>query len=193
MTEQNQSQGCNFCIRQGLPILLARPAIMSKQDILPVMPQSIHVPVEAQGETAYTLRLLRSGYLNIWDEIGNEWINYYITEGGFYYPLPPDGDVPDNVISGKIKPCIDQPEELAKASLVTLPVMPDGMKNGLFWFAWSEVKWTETIREQFEDKHHREQYMQPFDMDSWLKSQQADQSLPLEQLEYTVAEYHQHA
>ncbi|AWS52099.1 MULTISPECIES: T6SS effector BTH_I2691 family protein [Providencia] len=193
MTEQNQSQGCNFCIRQGLPILLARPAIMSKQDILPVMPQSIHVPVEAQGETAYTLRLLRSGYLNIWDEIGNEWINYYITEEGFYYPLPPDGDVPDNVVSGKIKPCISQPEELAKASLIALPMMPKGMKNGQFWFAWSEVKWTDTIRKQFEEKSHREQYMQRFDMDAWLNNQNTEQALPLAQIENTIAEYNQHA
>ncbi|WP_042846421.1 T6SS effector BTH_I2691 family protein, partial [Providencia rettgeri] len=118
--------------------------------------------------------------------------NYFVTESGFYYPLPENGDVPDEIASGKIKPCIDQPEELAKASLVTLPVMPDGMKNGLFWFAWSEVKWTETIRKQFEDKHHREQYMQPFDMDAWLNTQSAAQTLPLSQLEQIVADYSQH-
>ncbi|HHR6140500.1 TPA: T6SS effector BTH_I2691 family protein [Providencia alcalifaciens] len=193
MNQTNTRQGCKFCTRKGLPILPVRPAIMSQHDILPVIPESIQMPVPAQGETAYTLRLMRSGYLNIWDEFGNAWINYFVTEGGFYSPLPENGNVPDEIASGKIKPCIDQPEELAKASLVTLPVMPDGMKNGLFWFAWSEVKWTETIRKQFEDKSHREQYMQPFDMDKWLNSQQADQSLPLEQLESTVAEYHQHA
>jgi hypothetical protein len=192
MKDKNESQGCSFCIRRGFPILLARPAIMSQHDILPVMPKSIHVPVEAQGETTYTLRLLRSGYLNIWDELGNSWINYFVTKGGFYYPLPENGDVPDEVASGKMKPCIDQPEELAKASLITLPVMPDGMKNGLFWFAWSEVKWTESIRKQFEDKSHRERYMQPFDMDAWLNTQSAAQALPLSQLENTVADYFQH-
>ena len=84
MKNKNESQGCSFCIRRGFPILLARPAIMSQHDILPVMPKSIHVPVKAQGETAYTLRLLRSGYLNIWDELGNSWINYYITDGVIY-------------------------------------------------------------------------------------------------------------
>lgn len=192
MNQTNTRQGCKFCTRKGLPILPVRPAIMSQHDILPVIPESIQMPVPAQGETAYTLRLMRSGYLNIWDEFGNAWINYFVTEGGFYYPLPENGDVPDEVAAGKIKPCIDQPEELAKASLVTLPVMPDGMKNGLFWFAWSEVKWTETIRKQFEDKNHREQYMQPFDMDAWLNTQSAAQTLPLSQLEQTVADYSQH-
>ncbi|WP_353241877.1 T6SS effector BTH_I2691 family protein [Providencia sp.] len=193
MSQINKRQGCKFCTRTGLPILPVRPAIMSQHDILPLLPDNIHVPVPAQGETAYTLRLMRSGYLNIWDEFGKAWINYFVTEGGFYYPLPENGDVPDDVASGKIKPCIDQPAELAKASLVTLPMMPQGMKNGLFWFAWSEVKWTPAVRKQFEQQTHREQYMQPFDMDTWLNSQQASQSLPLEQLENTVAEYHQHA
>ncbi|WP_353241874.1 T6SS effector BTH_I2691 family protein [Providencia sp.] len=193
MSQMNKRQGCKFCTRTGLPILPVRPAIMSQHDILPLLPDNIHVPVPAQGETAYTLRLMRSGYLNIWDEFGKAWINYFVTEGGFYYPLPENGDVPDDVASGKIKPCIDQPAELAKASLVTLPMMPQGMKNGLFWFAWSEVKWTPAVRKQFEQQTHREQYMQPFDMDTWLNSQQASQSLPLEQLENTVAEYHQHA
>ena len=192
MKNKNESQGCSFCIRRGFPILLARPAIMSQHDILPVMPKSIHVPVKAQGETAYTLRLLRSGYLNIWDELGNSWINYYITDGGFYYPIPENGEAPDDVVSGETKPCANNPEELAKASLITLPIMPNGMKNGLFWFAWSEVKWTESIRKQFEDKNHREQYMQPFDMDAWLNTQSAAQALPLSQLENTVADYFQH-
>ncbi|WP_337958312.1 toxin VasX, partial [Providencia rettgeri] len=164
MSQINKRQGCKFCTRTGLPILPVRPAIMSQHDILPLLPDNIHVPVPAQGETAYTLRLMRSGYLNIWDEFGKAWINYFVTEGGFYYPLPENGDVPDDVASGKIKPCIDQPAELAKASLVTLPMMPQGMKNGLFWFAWSEVKWTPAVRKQFEQQTHREQYMQPFDM-----------------------------
>jgi len=192
MSQSPKREGCRFCQRRGLPILPVRPAIMSQHDILPVMPESIQVPIPAQGETAYTLRLMRSGYLNIWDEFGNAWINYFVTEGGFFYPLPENGDVPDEVASGKIKPCIDQPEELAKASLVTLPVMPDGMKNGLFWFAWSEVKWTETIRKQFEDKSHRERYMQPFDMDVWLNTQSTAQTLPLSELENTIADYSQH-
>lgn len=192
MSKSPKREGCRFCQRRGLPILPVRPAIMSQHDILPVMPESIQVPIPAQGETAYTLRLMRSGYLNIWDEFGNAWINYFVTEGGFFYPLPENGDVPDEVASGKIKPCIDQPEELAKASLVTLPVMPDGMKNGLFWFAWSEVKWTETIRKQFEDKSHRERYMQPFDMDAWLNTQSTAQTLPLSELENTIADYSQH-
>lgn len=86
MNQTNTRQGCKFCTRKGLPILPVRPAIMSQHDILPVIPESIQMPVPAQGETAYTLRLMRSGYLNIWDEFGNAWINYFVTEGGFYYP-----------------------------------------------------------------------------------------------------------
>ncbi|CNE41288.1 T6SS effector BTH_I2691 family protein [Yersinia pseudotuberculosis] len=182
-------KGCKFCIRHGLPILPVRPAVVAKDDTLPHLPASIVVPAEAKGETAWTGRLLREGYLYIWTESGNRWINYFATSGGYYYPLPENGDVPPDISSGKVKPCITQPAELASASLITLPVKPAGMKNGLFWFAWSEVEWTDAVRKKHEDAGYRSQYMQSFDMDTWIKSGKADQVLPLVQLSETVAEY----
>ncbi len=182
-------KGCKFCIRHGLLILPVRPAVVAKDDRLPPLPASIEVPAEAKGETAWTGRLLREGYLYIWTESGNRWINYFATSGGYYYPLPENGDVPPDISSGKVKPCITQPAELASASLITLPVKPAGMKNGLFWFAWSEVEWTDAVRKKHEDAGYRSQYMQRFDMDTWIKSGQADQVLPLVQLSETVAEY----
>ncbi|MTC55882.1 MULTISPECIES: T6SS effector BTH_I2691 family protein [Providencia] len=189
MDQPSKSEGCSFCQRRGLPILPVRPAIMSQQDVLPVMPKHIQTPALAQGETAYTLRLLRSGYLNIWDERGNSWINYFVTENGFYYPLPENGEVPEMIQNGTIKPCITEPLELARASLVTLPVFPPPMKNGLFWFSWSEVEWTEAVRKKHEDKAYRERYMQCFDLDKWLMNGQEKQSLSIDLLQDTVAEY----
>lgn len=182
-------KGCKFCIRHGLPILPVRPAVVAKDDTLPHLPASIVVPTEAKGETAWTGRLLREGYLYIWSELGKRWINYFATSEGYYYPLPENGDVPPDIINGKVKPCITQPAELASASLITLPVKPAGMKNGLFWFAWSEVEWTDAVRKKHEDAGYRSQYMQSFDMDTWIKSGKADQVLPLAQLSETVAEY----
>jgi hypothetical protein len=189
MDQPSKSEGCNFCQRRGLPILPVRPAIMSQQDVLPVMPNHIQAPVLAKGETTYTLRLLRSGYLNIWDERGNSWINYFVTENGFYYPLPENGEVPEMIQNGTIKPCITEPLELARASLVTLPVFPPPMKNGLFWFSWSEVEWTEAVRKKHEDKAYRERYMQCFDLDKWIMNGQENQTLSINLLQDAVAEY----
>ncbi|MBU9821823.1 hypothetical protein J1782_18155 [Rahnella sp. BCC 1045] len=182
-------QGCKFCTRQGLPVLPVRPAVVAKDDTLPHLPGSIAVPVAPQGETAWTGRLLREGFLYIWSESGNRWINYFATSAGYYYPLPDNGDVPPDIANGKIRPCITQPSELASASLITLPVKPAGMKNGVFWFSWSEVEWTPAVRKKHEDSSYRSQYMQRFDMDGWIKSGKAEQVIAISALTETVAEY----
>ncbi|WP_311754158.1 toxin VasX [Proteus columbae] len=152
MSSSSKKEGCKFCTRYGFPILPVRPAIMSQNDILPVIPNTIDVPINNQGETAYTLRLLRAGYLNIWDELGQSWINYYVTKDGFYYPLPENGEAPDDILSGEVTPCINKPEELARASFITLPIFPAPLKNGNFWFSWSEVKWTDTVRKNMKSQ-----------------------------------------
>lgn len=182
-------KGCKFCIRYGLPVLPVRPAIVAKDDALPFLPGSITVPTKAQGETAWTGRLLREGFLYIWSESGNRWINYFVTSEGYYYPLPENGDVPPDIANGKVKPCITQPDELASASLITLPVKPLGIKNGVFWFCWSEVEWTAAVRTKHEDAAYRIQYMQSFDMDAWINSGKADQVIAISALTETVAEY----
>lgn len=182
-------QGCKFCRRHGLPILPVRPAIIEKGDRLPVLPDSIAVPVVAEGGAEYTARLMRQGYLYILVEYSQNWLNYYTTDDGYFYPLPEDGSVPPRVECGELKPCITMPCELATASLVTLPVKPAGMLNGAFWFAWSEEQWTPAVRRQHEDAAFRHQYMQKFDMDAWLIRHSGQQALPFSQLTDCVAEY----
>jgi len=182
-------KGCKFCIRHGLPVLPARAAVMSQDDVLPALPSTLTAPLAAQGETAWTARLLREGFLYIWYDSGKYWKSYFATADGYYYPLPESGDVPPDIVSGKVKPCITEPSELATASLVTLPVKPAGMKNGLFWFGWSEVEWTDAVRKRHEDAEYRSQYMQRFDMDAWLSSGRAEQAVPIAGLSDTVAEY----
>lgn len=182
-------QGCKFCRRYGLPVLPVRPAVMANDDCLPQLPAEIAVPITAQGQTSYTGRLLRDGFLNIWSESGARWINYYVTSDGYYYPLPENGAVPADIVAGTRKPCVNKPEELATASLITLPVKPAGMKNGVFWFAWSEVEWTDATRKKHENAAYRSQYMQCFDMDAWVSGGSGNQTLSISRLTGTVAEY----
>ena len=182
-------QGCKFCVRYGLPVLPVRPAVMEGNDELPHLPENIFIPVQAQGDTAYTLRLMREGFLNIWHESGGRWINYYVTAEGYYYPLPEDGSVPEDIITGAREPCITQPQELATASLITLPVKPVGMKNGVFWFGWSEVEWTAATRKKHEGADFRHRVMQRFDMEEWLSAGKAEQTFSITCLVSSVAEY----
>ncbi|STV59047.1 Uncharacterised protein [Klebsiella michiganensis] len=186
----SQKQGCNFCTRQGLALLPVRPGIKGLDDRAPDFPATFTPPpVTAQGETAYTPRLLREGFLYIWNEMAESWINYYVTQEGFYYPLPESGNVPPTVVNGKTKPCITEPAELARASLITLPVMPPPYQNGVFWFAWSEVEWTDAVRAKHENAERPEEIMQRFDMGSWLRNGEAENVVSISSLTETVAEY----
>lgn len=127
-------EGCSFCRRYGMPLLPVRPAVFTKEDRLLSLPASITVPVSAAGETDYTARLLRQGFLYIWCEKARYWINYFATGDGYYYPLPENGSVTPRVASVEIKPCITQPGELATASLITLPILPAHLgMNGVYW------------------------------------------------------------
>ncbi|EMP0254035.1 TPA: T6SS effector BTH_I2691 family protein [Klebsiella michiganensis] len=187
MSENNQ--GCGFCSRYGLPILPVRPGIADNHDNIPYLPENISPSIAPRGRSAYTGRLLREGYLHVYDEMINRWQDYYVTEEGYYYPLPGCGDVPPRLLSGEMKPCITKPEELAKASLITLPVMPPPMKNGIFWFAWSQNKWTPAVRKKYEDPAVRQKIMQRFDMDGWLNRGNGEKLLALSQVTKVVAEY----
>ncbi|HFK3156761.1 T6SS effector BTH_I2691 family protein [Citrobacter sedlakii] len=190
----SQKQGCNFCTRQGLALLPVRPGIKGLNDRAPDFPATFTPPpVMAQGETAYTTRLLREGFLYIRNEMAGSWINYYVTQEGFYYPLPESGNVPPTVVNGKTKPCITEPAELANASLITLPVMPPPYQNGVFWFAWSEVEWTDAVRKQHEDAGYQARYMQRFDLNGWLNGGKAENVVSISALTETVAEYSQGA
>ncbi|ELE9729721.1 hypothetical protein RM407_003400 [Enterobacter kobei] len=186
----SQKQGCNFCTRQGLALLPVRPGIKGRDDRAPDFHTTFTpLPVTVQGETAYTTRLLREGFLYIWNEMAGSWINYYVTQDGFYYPLPESGNVSPTVANGKTKPCITEPAELARASLITLPVMPSPYQNGVFWFAWSEVEWTDAVRKRHEDAGYQARYMQRFDLNVWLNSGKAENVVSISVLTETVAEY----
>lgn len=185
----SNKQGCGFCSRHGLPILPVRTTVIEKTDSLPCIPSNIFQPAIAKGETDYTARLLREGFLHVYDEMINAWQDYYATEDGYFYPLPGNGDIPPSLLNGEMKPCITEPMELASASMITLPVMPAPYKNGKFWLSWSQTQWTPNIRKKHEDAAWRTKNMQCFDMDAWLNKGNAENVLPISSLTNTVAEY----
>jgi hypothetical protein len=187
---EKSNQGCGFCSRYGLPVLPIRPGIADKNDKVPHLPEEVYPSIVPGGKTSYTGRLLREGYLHVYDEMIDRWQDYYVTKQGYYYPLPGSGYIPPGLLSGEMKPCITKPDELARASLVTLPIMPPPMKNGVFWFGWSENKWTPAIRKKYEDPSVRQRTMQKFDMDAWLNNGQGENLLALSRLSEVVAEHH---
>ncbi|WP_340608929.1 T6SS effector BTH_I2691 family protein [Xenorhabdus bharatensis] len=186
----NTEIGCGFCQRsKGLPVFLSRPAIMDKTDTFPILTSNVKMPVEPQGETAYTARILREGFLYVYYEKFNLWEIYTVTSKGHYYLHPGAGGAPQCLSSEKKTVCMDDESKVARASFITLYIMPEGQENGVVWFAWSDAPWSEKMKKRHEDQDQRIKNMQPFDVDLWLSSSKHENVESLNNLQNTVAEY----
>ncbi|CDL84790.1 T6SS effector BTH_I2691 family protein [Xenorhabdus szentirmaii] len=182
--------GCGFCQREGLPVFLARPAIIGEESSLPKLKGNVKIPVEAKGETAYTARILREGFLYVYSENFNSWETYTIDSKGHYCLQPERSCIPQCLESEKKTLCTSNASKVARSSFITLYIMPKKQENGVFWFAWSEAPWSEEMKKQHEDKEHRIKNMQSFDVDKWLKGTKHENTEFLRYLESTVSEYY---
>lgn len=183
--------GCEFCNKEGLPIFPVRAAVVEKDSSFIPLPAEFTVDEEAAGDMFYSARTLRSGFLYVYDEKAEKWKDYFITPEGYYACLPLGLPPSPALIEGK-KPCADKPDEVARASFITVPVdinNPDN--NGNFYLCWASHAWTKDIRTAHEKVSHREEHMQLFDVKKWLKESKHEQALSIDALkENVVAEYH---
>ncbi|MFC0179947.1 T6SS effector BTH_I2691 family protein [Thorsellia kenyensis] len=189
MSEKNS---CTFCHREGLAILPVRPRIIKDEianNYKCNLPDTISVPVAATKQTSYVGSELRSGYLYVYNEQTEEWLDFYATPDGYYYPLISGVSADQAVMKGEIKPCAREANELARASFITLPYFNNLLFNSVFWFAWAKVEWTDVVRKRHEYPNYRNKYMQKFDMKKWVEKQTEDNCYLLEQLKETIIEY----
>ena len=178
---------CNFCERRGVAILPVRSAISKNHSGAPELPPEFSASVRARGELNYTARLLREGYLHVFDEKRSLWTDYMVTEDGYYWKIT--AEAPSIIPKLGQKPCASNADEVARASFIALPLALNQNDNGRFWLAWSQYPWTDAIREKHHQTEFREQHMQCFDLKLWLLEKKADQTVPLTQLRQIVAEY----
>ncbi|MER5081740.1 T6SS effector BTH_I2691 family protein [Providencia stuartii] len=178
---------CNFCERKGIAILPVRSAITKDDAGAPELPQEFSVDIVARGKIKYTTRLLREGYLYVYDEKRSSWSEYLVTEDAYFWKISHDS--PSIIPKLGQKPCASQPNEIARASFISLPLALNENDNGLFWFAWSNTKWTDYIKDKYEDAEFRKIAMQCFDLKRWLIEKTAYQTISFTKLHQVVAEY----
>ncbi|MBK4714657.1 MULTISPECIES: T6SS effector BTH_I2691 family protein [Tenebrionibacter/Tenebrionicola group] len=178
---------CDFCDKKGLAVLPVRPAVVRCEVGAPALAAEIKPAVPARAKVTYTCRLLREGYLYVWDEKRRRWTDYLVTGEGYFRRT--DAALPVVDAPSCIRPCAGKKDEVAKASFITLPVSLNAENHGRFWFAWSDYPWTPVVRQAHEQAGWRERHMQCFDLAAWLKERRGPQALPLSQLQETVAEY----
>ncbi|HFK8544603.1 TPA: T6SS effector BTH_I2691 family protein [Proteus mirabilis] len=181
---------CNFCERRGVAILPVRSAITKNDVNAPKLPNEFDVDITARGEINYTTRLLRKGYLHVFDEKRRAWTDYIVTEEGYYWKI--NDDHVSKIPTLRQKPCAEKPDELAKSSFISLPLALNPNDNGRFWFSWSQYAWTDNVKKIYSQiMGVREKTMICFDLKQWLNEKKADQTVPFTQLRQVVAEYYE--
>lgn len=84
---------CETCAKEGLPLLLTRYAVMPSETGAPKLSgtlTSARLDSIALGKSAhYGLRLLRSGYVYVYDQARDQWAEYFVTVDGILSKLPP--------------------------------------------------------------------------------------------------------
>jgi hypothetical protein len=172
---------CEFCDKRGLPILLVRDAIAPAGGGAPLAPA---LPIELSAKAAhYTKRLLRSGYVNVFDEARRRWEAYFVTKDGYLFKLL---ETPGVITPTPKKPfnCPDEGHR-AVASCITVP---DPRNASKVWVGFSEVRWTDSVKKANESAAYRKRHMTEIDIKAVLQDHQSPHQ-PISLVEATVAEF----
>ncbi|OWT69132.1 hypothetical protein CEY04_27085 [Achromobacter sp. HZ28] len=133
----------------------------------------------------YGVRLLRPGYLYVYDEASKKLDGYFVNGDNTLYRFNPDKPLKDGENNF---PCKSM-EHQAMASMITIP---DARKATKVWLTLSDVQWTKEVC----DKHRggageaeRKKHMVEFDVQAWLGSKKHPQAHEMVNTKNVVAEY----
>lgn len=202
------SKKCPICDQQGLVFLPVRYNLARTDGVLekaaapslklPFAATSIKVPgskadlpvesIELPGGSAkYTLRLLRQGFLYVYNEKRREWKGYVVTEDAHLVEYDMRSAPPK--LDGA-EPCA----RMATQQTGRYLVIPDAHRPDLLgdiWLAFSPVAWTRSTWDKHKSKAHRERHMRCIDAKAWATSGSAQTHLDvLYGAKDQVAEFH---
>jgi len=179
---------CGYCDKRGLLILPVRYAVAPIDMGLPAVTAPLKVEDTARsvgkgqkqdltlhGSARYTTRLLRCGYLYVYDEKRDRMDAYWISEDGYYRSIPAATVVSES--SRSLKPCSDA----GHVELAGCIGIPDATQAGIVWFGYSDVQWTRSVMDAHRGaagKPLRELHMRAFDAGAWAKAHQTSPGKP---------------
>jgi hypothetical protein len=178
----NSTKKCEFCDKRGLPLLLVRDAIAPAGAGAPLAEQ---LPIALDPRAAhYTKRILRSGYVNVYDEARKRWETYFVTPDGYFGRTLQTPGVPT---VGPAKPfnCPDEGHR-AVASCITVQDPKNATK---VWIGFSNVEWTPATRKENESVSVRKRHMVEIDVQAALKGTQCGGAYPIKKVSEVVCEY----
>lgn len=197
MTEPANDR-CPFCEKQGLPILPLRPAV-ARTDCEDVGPPAFDLSatlgdrladIALPAESAkYTARLLRPGYLYVFNEVRGEWKAYLVTGLGYLYEFDIEDTTPPDADRIEFS-CFRTGEEYVARCLT----IPDARNAGAVWLGFSDVAWTAAVLDRHRKQAYRERHMTRVDVGQWVAGDTEQcNTAPFDQLTRVVNEFAAHA
>lgn len=180
---------CETCAKEGLPLLLSRYALMPSEARAPKLVGQLDSPVLKKvmlGNTAhYGLRLLRSGYVYVFDEKRTHWDEYFVTTDGFLSKMPPR----IRALKQQAKPATEfRCARNGAAPLAGVITIRNAKHAGNVWIGFSDVEWTDAVFAAHLDAGHRQKHMKCVTVSGGKVTAQPD-TAPLEQLEQVLPEF----
>ena len=187
---KQKAHPCPLCAKAGLPILPLRYAVARADwDEAPKLSapfgegvKSVALPADSAH---YTLRLLRPGFLYVFNESRNSWSAYVVTDESYLFKFEP-GKIPP-AVSGLPFACSNNKTDIFLARCVTVQ---DAHLAGKVWFGFSDVLWTKAVLKKHADESYRKAHMRSVDIKAWLGGAQNQPNAgPFAQLGQDVAEF----
>lgn len=180
---------CETCAKEGLPLLLTRYALMPSEARAPKLTGQLDSPDLKKvplGNTAhYGLRLLRSGYVYVFDEKRAHWDEYFVTTDGFLSKMPPR----IRALKVQAKPATEfQCARNGAAPLAGVITIRNAKHAGNVWIGFSDVEWTDAVFMAHQSAAHRQKHMKCITVSGGKVAAQPD-TARLEQLEQLVPEF----
>lgn len=157
--------------RVGLPVFPVRYAVVPNHGMIPGIPEEMDYGPLAERPLAaaakYGLRLVRSGYIYMYDERRSKMHGFFVNADGTLYEF--NVDEPMTECESKFGCTMDHH---ATASLLSIP---NAKRATNVWFCFSDTQWTKATV----DKHRggdgqtmREAHMVCFNVKGWMASKQ---------------------
>lgn len=180
---------CETCAKEGLPLLITRYALIPSEARAPKLTGQLDSPDLKKvplGNTAhYGLRLLRSGYVYVFDEKRAHWDEYFVTTDGFLSKMPP------RIRALKVQPRPKTEFQCARsgaAPLAGVITIRNPKHASKVWIAFSDVEWTDAVFAAHLKEDHRKKHMKCITVSGGKVAAQPD-TAPLEQLDQVVPEF----
>lgn len=179
---------CETCKKEGLPLLLTRYAVHTTETKTPVLGGKLGgdpltlIPLGAHAQ--YGLRLLRSGYVYVYDEARKDWGEYFVTADGFLTKLPPRPKTGNRPAPATLFACARN----GAAPLAGVITIRNPKHATNLWIGFSDVEWTDATLAKHNVVGYRVKHMTKVVVSGGKVAEQPH-TAPIEQVDMLVPEF----